>query len=203
MRRVPTATATVALLTLLTASGALFTEPAHAAFYKCVDARGATSYGQTPCPLSASGERLPGDRERATLDCRIARNFLWQTAQAMHEGDPSHVVFDRYGGIDSVSPSVIAIINYAYTYRGNTDTSPDRVAALGTRRCQAGAFGRVDCSVFPTRFIAELGGCAAALDAAAPNGVTSSPGAPAAARPAPADDHRWLNAPAPGTTPDR
>ena len=83
----------------------------------------------------------------------------------MNSGDSSTELFDSYGGTGSLSPVIITMVSYIYSFDGDTLTAPSRIATLATERCQVGSFGpdAHHCTVYPTEFIQEQGGCDAAL----------------------------------------
>ncbi len=147
-----------ALLTLSLSS------PAQARVYKCIDASGGTTYSQTPCPVQdQTADVLASVQSKAkSLDCRIAQNFTRRTAGDMKNGATADQVFNQYGGIDALSGTSIALINYIFSHRQNVDTSAARITALTVSRCQVGSFGPVGCNHFPYEFIGKLGGCEAA-----------------------------------------
>ncbi len=140
---------------------------ARAAAYKCVDASGSTTYSQIPCePEQETSKVLRSlSPKTITMDCRIARNFAWQTATDMRNGRSSDALFTRHGGLDSMPKTSIGVISYIFTYKANPDVSVDRITALTTARCQTGSFGPVACADFPYRFISDLGGCELASEA--------------------------------------
>ncbi len=144
--------------------GGLGPSPAAAAVYRCIDAGGGTTYTQTPCPVGATAAALRGVAATGstTRDCRIARNFARRAASDMRAGSTSGGFLDAHGGLDRLSPLAIGIANYVWTFRGDTDTSVDRIATLAADRCTADSFGAADCARFPTEFIDGLGGCRAA-----------------------------------------
>lgn len=143
--------------------GMLFYMPAtvQAGIYKCIDANGATTYSQTACPVQEQTANVitTYTSSVAPQDCRIAWNFTQQTTKQMKRGMSSGSMFDQYGGIDSISGTTIAIINYIYTYKQDPQVSIDRITSLTTARCKAGSFGKMSCDRFPHSFIADLGGC--------------------------------------------
>jgi hypothetical protein len=84
----------------------------------------------------------------------------------MKAGIDSTTVFDRYGGLGSLSNGSVSLISYVFQYRTNDDVSAERVAALSTAKCQARAFGDVTCEQLPVAFTSRLGGCEADHDSA-------------------------------------
>ena len=77
----------------------------------------------------------------------------------MRGGATSAELFGRYGGLDSLSKGAVNLINYVYGYRANADVTNERIAALTTAKCRAGAFGDVSCEALPISYTAQLGGC--------------------------------------------
>lgn len=151
----------LSLLCLIT----LLPSSVDAAIYKCVSADGDTTYTSAPCPHDESTQRIS---RRATavagLDCRIAHHLALDTARRMVGGESSSSLLDSHGGIDSVSPLVIGMISYIYTFQGNERVQASRIASLATERCRVGAYGSAtnDCNRYPREFIHQLGGCSAA-----------------------------------------
>lgn len=150
-----------AMAILIAVLAVTFPDDVQAATYKCVDENGHTTFTQSRCPTPGGHvESIASTSRRgASVDCGIARNFASQAASAMKQGQPSSAVFGRHGGIDSLSPAAISIVSYVYEFKSNDRASASRVTELAVNRCQAGSYGDVGCNAFPSRFIAELGGC--------------------------------------------
>lgn len=154
----------------------LGTTAAEAGIYKCVDTSGNTSYSQTACPDGGDVEAIETQAGATRSgNCRITRNFAWQTAKSMQDGALSGQIFDQYGGINALSPTSIALINYVFTYKHNYEASAARITELAVRRCEVGSFGNTDCDQFPVRFVDELGGCHGSAVFQANNQKTESP----------------------------
>ena len=144
-----------------------YSEPSAAAIYKCVSAAGETTYTSAPCAHEESTQRISSNATAvAGLDCRIARKLAFDTSGRMKQGENSTAVFDSHGGMDSLSPLVIGLISYIYTFEGNDAVSASRIATLATDRCQVGSFGPSarHCESYPHEFVQQLGGCEAARD---------------------------------------
>lgn len=144
-----------------------FATPGSAAIFKCVSAAGDTTYTSTPCAHDESTRRISNTAAAvAGLDCRIARKLAFDTTRRMKQGESSASVFDSHGGMDSLSPLVMGLISYIYTFDGNDKVSANRIATLATERCQVGSFGANArrCEVYPYEFLEQLGGCDAARD---------------------------------------
>ena len=77
----------------------------------------------------------------------------------MQAGSRSDELFDRYGGLDSLSKGSINIINYVYGYRSNGGVSAERIAALTQAKCRARALGEVSCESLPLSYTDSIGGC--------------------------------------------
>ncbi|MGQ7846146.1 hypothetical protein ACUNV4_16805 [Granulosicoccus sp. 3-233] len=139
--------------------------PATAAIFKCVSASGDTTYTSAPCAHDESTRRISSSATAvAGLDCRIARKLAFDTTRRMKQGESSESLFDTHGGMDSLSPEVMGLISYIYTFRGNEAVSAGRIATLATERCQVGSFGANvrRCETYPFEFVQQLGGCEAA-----------------------------------------
>jgi len=147
-----------ALLFLL--SVIFITVDASADIYKCKDADGNLMYSQTPCKKQAS-EKIgsTGSKSTQTTDCSLASKFAFTAARYMRAGSRSDEVFNRYGGLDSLSKGSIGVINYVYSFRSNADVSEDRIGVLAQAKCRARSFGDVSCEALPPSFIEGLGGC--------------------------------------------
>jgi len=148
----------VVFLSIVFSSGTL-----HAGgVYKCVDENGATTYSQTSC-----GDTRQVQITRRTItnpsdvsSCRIAEEFALSISEKMRGGTPSGTVFRQYGGMDSIDPTAMSLINYVYTFKLNYRATSERIARLTGTRCLAGSFGPVTCEKFPRSFLGEVGGCA-------------------------------------------
>lgn len=150
----------VTLLFLLIA--VFFTVDAHADIYKCKDADGNLMYSQTPCKKQES-EKLGNSVSKNTeaTDCSFAGKFAITTARYMRAGSRSDEIFNRYGGLDSLSKGSIGVINYVYSFRTNTDVTEERIGGLAQAKCRARSFGDVSCESLPLSFTEGLGGCSA------------------------------------------
>lgn len=145
-------------------AGTLSPTVAEAAFYKCIDASGGVTYSSSECPTNEQVAKvIQGSASRAALDCRIARNFTHQVAPMVARGASPDSAFNRYGGINALSPTTIGLINYLYSFKNNRDMSAARMSNLAISRCENGSFGPADCGQFPIGFVDELGGCEGAL----------------------------------------
>lgn len=137
----------------------LFCTAAQADIYKCSDDDGNMVFQQTPCAKKASVKVEAAESPVATADCTFANRFAFSAARFMRSGVRSDQLFDRYGGLDSLSKGSIGVINYVYSFRTNDDVSVERIAALTQAKCGAKALGDVSCEVLPLSFTEGLGGC--------------------------------------------
>jgi len=137
-----------------------FAVDAHADIYKCTDADGSVMYSQTPCKNQASESVGSTDSKSPNvMDCSLASRFAITTARHMRAGSRSDEVFNRYGGLDSLSKGSIGVINYVYSFRTNANVSEERIGGLAQAKCRARSFGDVSCEALPPSFIQGLGGC--------------------------------------------
>lgn len=155
---------------LVAISGLILSCDAGAAVYKCVDPGGAVTYSQAPCADDPQEVRVDGGRadgDAGPADCRYAHRFAYQTATSMRQGASSSDVFDRYGGLDSLSKGAVNLINYVYGYRASDSVSAQRIAGLTRSMCQSGTLRGVSCADLPLAFTDGQGGCDASDDDAA------------------------------------
>ena len=132
------------LVAVLAASGA------QAEIYKCVADDGGITYSQIPCPKQKTTTvRSAVPKTGAVVDCRWASAFAGDVTRRMRSGLASEALFDFYGGIDSVSPGTINIINYVYRFRGNESVPEQRISSLAGSMCKAGSLGDVRCEALP------------------------------------------------------
>ncbi len=123
---------------------------AKAEIYKCVADDGGITYSQIPCPKQVTTTvRSAVPKTRAVVDCRWASTFAGDVTRHMRSGLASPALFDSYGGIDSVSPGTINIINYVYRFRGNESVTEQRISSLAGSMCKAGSLGDVRCEALP------------------------------------------------------
>ncbi len=148
--------------------------------YKCIDENGETTYSQRACPNDQKTDKVMGGggKTAGMEDCKYARQFAEDTARRMQSGVDVHQTFDGYGGVDSISKSTLAIINYVYTYKDVSDVSAARIASLTAASCNAKAFGTVACEDFPQEFRISVNNCGQKL-------LSQSPPAPSPVAPAP------------------
>ncbi len=77
--------------------------PGRADVYKCTAEDGDITFQQTPCP-EQKVERVQTEAPaEAALDCSFSNRFAISTARLMRAGVKSDEVFNRYGGLDSLS----------------------------------------------------------------------------------------------------
>lgn len=134
---------------------------ADAGVYKCVDADGSITYAQTPCPdqVTTTVRTDSSNRSGEPLDCEVAGRFALSVARSMKNGSASSDTYMKYGGVDAMSKAAVNIISYVHSFQHSPDISADRIAALSGNRCQARAFGTVNCEALPIRFTDSIGGC--------------------------------------------
>ena len=134
----------------LIAFALLLATGAEAEIYKCVAEDGSVAYSQIPCPKEkmttvATAVAKTDD----VVDCRWAVKFANDVGRRMRSGLPSDAVFNFYGGVDSVSPGTINIINYVFRFRGNEAMPLERITSLAGSMCKAGSLGDVRCESLP------------------------------------------------------
>lgn len=141
-----------------------------AGVFKCIDADGSVTYSQSACePEQETSKILEISSDTAPRqDCRVSERFASSVAERMKDGENSNQVFRHYGGIDSLNPSTVSLINYVFSHKNNDAASISRITALTTTRCEVGSFGISDCDTLPYEFIAGLGGCEAAKNGGSP-----------------------------------
>lgn len=177
------------LLTALIWTHLFFSCQAAAEIYKCEDAFGNVAFSQTPCVDSPSTVvDIDGPSAGSAQDCRVAGQFAAQTGRLMQAGQMSDAVFARYGGVDSLSPAAVSVINYVYGFRTSSDVSVERIAALSQAKCRARGFGNASCQAMPRTFVDSIGGCDG--DKEAPLADAGLAPAEASGEPAPADANK-------------
>lgn len=137
----------------------LFCVGAHAQVYKCTDADGSSIYTQMPCSNEQSADSKAALPSVAPLDCSYATRFAAWTARLMRGGARSDEVFNRYGGLNSLSKGSIGVINYVYSFRSADDVAVERIAGLAQAKCEAKSFGDASCEALPTTFTDGIGSC--------------------------------------------
>ena len=159
---------------------------AQADVYKCTDAEGGITFQQTPCVEQKVEKVSSQATQSATMDCSYANKFAVSTARLMRRGARSDELFDRYGGLDSLSRATIGIINYVYSFRTNEGVTVERIAGLTQAKCRARSFGDASCEVLPVSFTEGLGGCdAGEAEESTTSAQTIEPEEARAAAPAP------------------
>ena len=132
-----------------------------AKMYKCIDEEGAVTYSQTACENDQTTDKVMGGnkQKKQQEDCKYAGQFANTIAGSMRSGADAEQTFNRYGGINAISKSSLAIINYVYTFKETPDVSASRISSLTLARCNANAFGKVRCEDFPAEFQASVLSC--------------------------------------------
>jgi hypothetical protein len=135
--------------------------PARAEVFKCTAEDGGITYQQTPCPEQKVEPVETQSRVQTEqgLDCSFSNRFAGSTARLMRAGVTSNEVFNRYGGLDSLSRPSIGVINYVYSFRTSDDVTVERIEELADAKCQFGSFGEARCEALPLSFTDSLGGC--------------------------------------------
>lgn len=139
---------------------ALFAD-ASAATYKCIDANGDVTYSQSPCKQNQTTGKLLNSAKKAVEmeDCKYAGAFSELAFRHMRSGLSTQQLFDRYGGVNSISQGTLGVINYVYSFKYSKTMRSARVAQLTIARCNAQAFGEVACEDFPQEFQRMIFSC--------------------------------------------
>lgn len=135
---------------------------AYSKMYKCIDENGGVIYSQTACQTDQTTEKVMSSnkpQQKNLEDCQYAGQFASMVTRQMRSGVEAEQSFDRYGGINALSKSTIAVINYVYTFKNTPDTSANRISSLVAARCNARAFGDVKCEDFPEEFQTSIISC--------------------------------------------
>ncbi len=130
--------------------------------YKCMAEDGSITYSQTACKNNQSTEKVMGggqSNKQKQEDCKYSGQFAQSVAQHMRSGSGSEQTFNQYGGLDALSKSSLAIINYVYSYKNNPDVPINRISSLTIAKCNANSFGSVRCEDFPQQFQNSIFSC--------------------------------------------
>lgn len=146
-----------------------------AQIYKCTEADGGIVYAQIPCSTELVADTEATSSVAEANDCRYANTFATWTARLMRAGTTSNEMFDRYGGLSSMSKGSIGVINYVYSFRTNDDVTVERVAGLSLAKCEAGSFGDASCTALPASYTETVGGCDAEDGPLMPEDVVGEP----------------------------
>ena len=138
-----------------------FFSDAVAATYKCIDGNSDVTYSQTPCKQNQKTDKLLNSSKKSVEmeDCKYAGAFSQMAFRHMRSGLSTQQLFDRYGGVNSISKSTLGVINYVYSFKYSPTTQPGRVAQLTIAKCNAQAFGKVLCEDFPKEFQQTIFSC--------------------------------------------
>lgn len=152
-----------------------FPVSALAQIYKCTEADGGIVYAQTPCSTELVADTEAASPGTEANDCRYANTFAAWTARLMQAGTTSNEMFDRYGGLRSMSKGSIGVINYVYSFRTNDDVTVERIAGLSLAKCEAGSFGDASCSALPSSYTETVGGCDSEDGPSMPDDLVAEP----------------------------
>lgn len=144
---------------LLLVAALLMSDGTRADIYKCKDEDGNLMFSQTPCAREESVTVKTSRVSTSDTDCTHANKFANATARMMRRGFGSDEVFDRYGGLGSLSKGSVGVINYVYSFRTNDGVSVERIAGLAQAKCEARSFGDASCEALPISFTERIGGC--------------------------------------------
>ena len=148
-----------------------------AKMYKCIDENGDVTYSQTACQGDQTIDKvIGGQKQQSNLeDCKYAGQFSKVILRSMRAGNDADVVFDQYGGINALSKSSIAIINYVYSFKQTPDVSANRISSLTMAKCNARSFGDVACKDLPDDFQRTIGPYGCDEDKALEQGIPPAP----------------------------
>ena len=134
---------------------------AAAATYKCIDENGDVTYSQTPCKKDQKTDKLLSSGKKPTEieDCKYAGAFSQMAFRHMRSGLDTQQLFDRYGGVNSISQGTLGVINYVYSFKYSTTMESSRIAQLTIAKCNAQAFGKISCEDFPVEFQEMIFSC--------------------------------------------
>jgi hypothetical protein len=144
---------------MVTTALLLFSIDAQAEVFKCTAEDGSLTFQQTPCPEQKVEKVQTAVSASDAMNCSHARQFAVLAGRFMRSGLRSDELFERYGGLDSLSRSSLGVINYVYTFRTNDDVSVERIAALTQAKCQARSLGDVNCETLPASYTETLASC--------------------------------------------
>ena len=138
-----------------------FFSDAVAATYKCIDENGDVTYSQSPCKQNQKTDKLlNGSKKQVEMeDCKYAGAFSQMAFRHMRSGLSTQQLFDRYGGVNSISQGTLGVINYVYSFKYSPTIQSNRVAQLTIAKCNAQAFGKVLCEDFPNEFQEMIFSC--------------------------------------------
>ena len=138
-----------------------FISDVSAATYKCIDVNGDVTYSQTPCKQNQKTDKLlsSGKKPAEMEDCKYAGAFSQMAFRQMRSGLSTQQLFERYGGVNSISQGTLGVINYVYSFKYSPTMQPARIAELTIAKCNAQAFGKVRCEDFPDEFQEMIFSC--------------------------------------------
>ena len=138
-----------------------FFSDAVAATYKCIDENGDVTYSQSACKQNQKTDKLLSSSKKLVEmeDCKYAGAFSEMAFRHMRSGLSTQQLFDRYGGVNSISQGTSGVINYVYSFKYSTAARSSRVAQLTIAKCNAQSFGKVLWEDFPKEFQEMIFSC--------------------------------------------
>ncbi len=131
-----------------------------AGVYRCTDNTGNVSYSQLPCQGTTTSQELNVGRKSSPDELgtvNIENKEVCREVSLMAKGiypamkkkkDISHV-FKDFGGLNSLTPATINIINYVASFRYNNSMKISRIGNLSYTRCVRNGFGKITAEDFP------------------------------------------------------
>jgi len=117
---------------------------ANAGVYKCIDADGNITYSQTTCTASSAQKKLSNTVKTTPVDaatCRMVGQAAREVFSSVKRGNDTQAVLQTYGGLNSINPRMLNLINYVSSFRSHDKIGGERVGQLSESKCRSGGFG--------------------------------------------------------------
>jgi len=114
--------------------------------YKCKDADGNITYSQTTCAADSEQKQLSSTVKTTPVDaatCRMVGQAAHEVFSSVKRAKDTQSVLQTYGGLNSVNPSMLNLINYVSSFRSHGKISGVRVGQLSESKCRSGGFGAI------------------------------------------------------------
>ena len=114
--------------------------------YKCKDANGNITYSQTTCATDSEQKQLSNEVKTTPVDtatCRMVGQAAHEVFASVKNSKDTQAVLQTYGGLNSINPSMLNIVNYVSSFRSHDKISGERVAQLSENKCRSGGFGAI------------------------------------------------------------
>lgn len=120
--------------------------------YKCKDSEGNISYSQTTCAVSTEQKTLHSSSGAPSVSaevCQFASEYAGEVFSKIRRGRSVIDIINNNGGVNSIKPRLLGLINYVSGFQAYNKISASRVSQLTFTKCQNNGFGQMTLDDIP------------------------------------------------------